>query len=902
MTARHVPHWPRMIRVAPLIILAASLLVVPLMGVFSERADADFSPVSADTGAQNLALCFHQYRKLAVELLIDQTASLQYGDNGIAGHGPGSDPDGKRVVLAQSVVQALAQVQGIAGGTIEVQAAGFGTDVEPVSTGPNGWTAVTSASAESISASLEQFRNRDSDVNTDYVTALSTANQNLQQERQSLGTQTCTAIVLFTDGAFSLNPGAAPPWYGTVSSAEATDPNSAVYAQGIKDLCAPDGIMDSLRSYDPPVFLFAAGLAPTPPPAGPAPDFSLLRGLALGTAVPGYATCGTPNGTGEFFDGNVNTLSSSLISGLVGGSPTAAACTEAGCSASFVTYPYTKSASVYVTANEPGQLSIAGLGGESVPVPPLGTSKQVDGVTLTTSIANPWPGQSDPGYQWLIGLTGFEPAADGKPTTWSIRFTPTPSSSPPTMTWQANVVSGVELVPEATGLQWRRGDEGDAYYRLVDGTTQIPAEQISDATLAGTVALEGAPTTVPVAEEGQSNRFRLTTPPIDPTTTATAATVRISGSIALRSGEVVPIEVTPPAIPVVAPHGPQPATALQFGLLEATLSQQRSLSGVQPVDPVAAYGELPVAAGPDGPGTFCIRSAPDVTEAGAAVSVRAPGTSCRHVRRGQVVDVPLVLRIGKPLSGRITGSIVATTQWIDGTTVYSWTIPVTGTVVVPPGSPIVDQTTLWLLVVGSVLGAAALWFVMCWCTAVLSRETTRIQHYQVEATLDASSSPPAVHFVAPNQDEFQFVLMPNGPGRTAVSRGLELKAPIRLFRPQDVVVQQSGVVVNGTLGATGGVRSSKGRIEHRIQGQWIFTTPTSELVAEDAEVIEGILHYFVPHVAAGTESRPGGLLDVIRTDLPLHFERIRARASRPGAEGISEAPDDAATATEPSVW
>src|SRR5664280_1413310 len=251
-------------------LLVAFLVVLPILGLTSGTAGADFVPNTALTGAQNLALCFQQYRKLAVELLIDQTASLQYGDNGIAGHGPGTDPTGKRVVLAQSVVQALAQVQGIAGGAINVQAAGFGTGVEPVATGgPNDWTPVTSSSAPSISASLEQFRTRDSDVNTDYVTALTTANQNLQLERQAMGGEACTAIVLFTDGAFSLNPGAAPPWYGPVSASEANDPNSAVYAQGIKDLCGPNGIMDSLRTYDPPVFLFAAGLAPTPPPAGP---------------------------------------------------------------------------------------------------------------------------------------------------------------------------------------------------------------------------------------------------------------------------------------------------------------------------------------------------------------------------------------------------------------------------------------------------------------------------------------------------------------------------------------------------------------------------------------------------------------------------------------------------------
>ena len=301
-------------------LLLALLMCIPLASLTSKSAGADFAPNPAASAAQNLASCIQQNGKAAVELLIDQTASLQYGDNGVPGHGPGTDPTGKRVVLAQSVVEALAQVQAITGGVINVQAAGFGTGVDPVATGgPNDWSSVTDATAGPVSVALEQFRNRESDVNTDYVTALTTANQNLQQERQAMGGQACTAILLFTDGAFSLNPGAAPPWYGQVSSSEANDPNSAVYAQGIKDLCAPNGIMDSLREYDPPVFLFAAGLAPSPPPSGPPQDFSLLRGLATGSGVAGFSSCGTPNATGAFINGNVNELSSDIISGLVGG-------------------------------------------------------------------------------------------------------------------------------------------------------------------------------------------------------------------------------------------------------------------------------------------------------------------------------------------------------------------------------------------------------------------------------------------------------------------------------------------------------------------------------------------------------------------------------------------------------
>jgi hypothetical protein len=795
-------------------------------------------------------------------------------------------------------------VQDIVGGTIEVQAAGFGTGVDPVSTGgPNNWTADTSASAASISADLEQFRSRDSDVNTDYVTALSTANQSLQEERQSLGGGACTAIVLFTDGAFSLNPGAAPPWYGSVSSSEANNPNSAVYSQGIKDLCEPNGIMDSLRTYDPPVFLFAAGLAPTPPPSGPPQDFALLKGLALGTPVPGYPTCGTPNGTGAFFNGGVNQLASGIISAIAGGTPAMATCGPASCDASFSTYPYTKSATVYVTTDQPGTLSIEGPDGNPVPVPALGTARQLDGITLTTSISNPWPGQTNPGYQWLIGLTGFKAPTGSNATAWTIHFAPTQASSP-TMSWQTNVVSGMQLTPEAIASPWERGGSGNSYYQLGDGTAEIPPAQIADSNLVGTVSLNGAVTTVPVMEVGQSSQFHLNDPSIAANTTATTATVNISGPITMKSGEVVPIDLMPPAVPVGVPHGPQPAAALQFGFVQAGLSNQRNSKGVEPTEPVVTSGTLPVTAGPDGPGTFCFRSTTNINEAGATGTVSPVGTDCRHLVKNQVVKIPFVLHITQPHSGKLTGSIVATTQWTHGTTAYSWTIPVTGAVVVPPGSPIVDQRTLWLLVVGSILAAAALWFLMCWWTALLSDKTNRTQHYKVEATLDASSPQPTLRFDVPKHEEFVFVHMTSEHARTADSQGLEFRAPIRLFRPQDVVVQQAGQVVNGTLGAAGGARSLKGRIEHRIQGQWIFTTPTSVPVAEDADVIEGMLHYFVPHSAAGTEGRPGGLLDEIRIDLPLHFERIRARASRLGtADGPSaSAGGIEPAAEEPSVW
>ncbi len=885
-------------------LLVAAMVVLPVIGLASETAGADFVPNTSLTGAQNLALCFQQYKKLAVELLIDQTASLQYGDNGIAGHGPGTDPTGKRVVLAQSVVQALAQVQGIAGGSINVQAAGFGTGVDPVPTGgPNEWTPVTGSSASSISASLEQFGTRNTDVNTDYVTALTTANQNLQQERQAMGGMACTAIVLFTDGAFSLNPGAAPPWYGPVSASDANDPNSAVYAKGVKNLCEPNGIMDSLRNYDPPVFLFAAGLAPSPPAQGSPPDFSLLQGLALGSAVPGYSSCGTPNGTGAFFDGNVNQLASGIISGLVGGTQTPATCTASRCTASFVTYPYTKSASVYVTTNQPGQLSVSGPNGQSIPVPALSASTQVDGVTLTTSISNPWPGQTNPGYQWLVGLTGFPPPSGDHPATWTIGFTPGSTSTAPVMNWQANVVSGIHLVPESSGVQWKRGDAGDAYYRLVAGTTPISPAQIASADLTGTVTLNGVGASDPMTQVGESNRFQLQVPAIDPTTTATAASLLITGSATMKSGETVPVNLVPPDIPVVAPHGPQPASTLRFGLLQASLSKQRNPNGVQPVEPLASMGVLPVAAGPDGSGTICIQSTDNVTEAGKPVGVRTVGPSCRHLTKGQIVDVSFALLAGHPASGKLVGSITATTKWIHGTEKYSWTIPVTGTVVVPPGSPIVDQTTLWLLVIGSVLGAALLWFVMCWWTALLSRRTRNIQHYTVDAVLESNT----LTFTNPSVEDFEFVELDSDRTRTARSLFLEMRAPIRLFRPQDLVVGQIGYVVTGTLGAARGARSRKGRIEHRIQGQWAFATPTSTAVAADADKVEGSLHYFVLEDASGTEARPGGLLDEIRKDVPLHLDIIRARASLLGPQNadqslVSSDGEPAQASEDTSLW
>ena len=307
---------------------------------------------------------------------------------------------------------------------------------------------------------------------------------------------------------------------------------------------------------------------------------------------------------------------------------------------------------------------------------------------------------------------------------------------------------------------------------------------------------------------------------------------------------------------VVAPHGPQPAPALRLGLLQATLSQSRTPKGVQPIEPLAASTALPVIAASSGPGTLCIRSTAGITEAGASVEVSPVKGVCRRLSGGQRDSLPLTLHIHRPLSGELRGSIVATTRWRYGTVSYSWTIPVTGTVVVPPGSPIVDQTTLWLLVIGSVVGAAVLWFLMCWWTALLSRKTRKIQHYTVDAILDATTNQATVRFDSPSQEDFVFVNMPNNHTRTALSQGLELKAPIRVFRPQDVIVGQPGAVVNGTLGSAGGRSSLKGRIEHRIQGQWVFTTSTLAYVAPDTKIIEGALHYFVLEDAAGTEQGP----------------------------------------------
>jgi len=368
--------------------------------------------------------------------------------------------------------------------------------------------------------------------------------------------------------------------------------------------------------------------------------------------------------------------------------------------------------------------------------------------------------------------------------------------------------------------------------------------------------------------------------------TSPFATVGVQGSVTLTSGDVVAVQVSGESIAVLSPHGPTPVSNLEFGTIQAARSHQRDAEGVQLPEPKVASGELMVRAGTGGPGRLCFVSAAGESEAGEPIAVAPIGAACRNIPASTTVAFPFQASIATPRLGALSGSIHVTTSWEYETTTYPWTVSVRGSVIVPPGDPIVDQETLWLLVIGSFLGVALLWILLSWYTARLPKRLSIIQGFKIPLTV----GPLSTDFEQETTDQprpfpkplWRF-LKPKGPRNAVVDdpespeSDLRLHAPIRVFRTQDLLTWREGYLAHGTLGRARRRRSAQGRLEHRIQGQWVFTVPLDGRVTAESESIKGELYVFVLTELKDTASSWRVLLASAEKDLIGAFDVIRSR-------------------------
>ena len=825
-------------------------------------------------GPANLDNCYQSNHEMAVELLIDRTASL-----GSPTHPTyGSDPRGKRVDFAQTVVSAMAGLTTRYGGQIDVQATAFGvgtTNVIP-------FTPLNTSSAGPISTQLKRFAHMHTTQATDYITALDQAHQALVSQAAAMspatsGQAVCKVIVWLTDGQFTVDdPGFYAGWMQPPTVVTSSNV-AAVTAAGLAMLCAAGGSADQV--HDAGIFLFAVGLA-----SDQNPDFSLLSGIAVGQPVTGTQqtkSCGANQAAaaaqGAFYSGGVGQLVLQLVTPLLSTPPpaqNAAKCTagQPTCSFSFTTYPRTVGADFLLEPDGVGPVTLHASSGRSFSLAP-GTSSSSGGVTVSAS-AGSYP---------FVTMRFTGPAPTG-PVNWTVTAHNTSTSG--SLGYTVPVLDfGIELRAVTGSPTWKRGEPSTATFVLTWRGKPLPAHLVASAGLTGSVAVSSAAVeSTPVLVLGGSKAKLKFTPPAG--NEASQATVTVSGKLKLTAAEgaeTIPVVAT--AQPSIIVTGvPAPPATLAFGVIHAASAHKLVADHGLVGRPVTKRIEMPVKGGAGDTGTLCFMAGKIAPTHGPAGTV---SRSCAKIPFGATRDVPLTIRLQRPWAGSLSGATVE--AWAASSASPQvrdrFEIPVSGSVLLPAIPTETDQGTFWLLVVLSFLLALGIWAAASVLVARL-KDPGRVKGYQMKVTitpgmdtiLSLPNDPTIWWYVTPRHDRLG--LRAFWPRKFEEDPILTLRARLRFFALQDVVVSRPGYLAHGSFGAAG-LRSRDARIAHKIRGEWVFTLPLDEPLPEgDVVALSGDLFFFIRDGDERTESDPSGVFESAQRGLGAAFKEILERYRR----------------------
>lgn len=832
-------------------------MIVALVGSTGFTGSASATPSPDADGVSNLATCYSAKKKMAVEMVIDESMSLN--DN---------DPLGARVDLARAVSEALTQIAavplGAEPGRIDLQVVGFGTEVEVVVP----WTGIDRATADSIAPQLDSFRDRHQQKNTDYVDALTTARGHVLEHAASMGKGNadgvCRAVFWFTDGQFDfsrvdhLRPGWAP-------DLDVKTDEAAVIRRGEGLLCDPDGIADQYRSSE--TYLLTAALLSNGFKGG---DDELLKRITEGDAhcgaIPGRAT-----GT-YFSSADVRRLVISFVPAVIGPPPPIEQRTNcrAGvvCVEKFHVTEATVAVNLFVDSQPGGRLALVSPDGGMLDLVPKASDRTLAGAKLASRAAG--------GTRLVtIDLDKATQAAIGE---WQVQFKP--DNDPAHLSIWVSARTGLSLLP-IKAETWTRGQPGTVVFQVVDHLGRpLASSAVAKVNLVGRVTHgDDVSKPIPLSYDPSSARATLAYTP-DLAEPASSATVGVIGTVATTAGEQSQLGASA-KVSVKVANAPQGPDSLNIGVVTARRQKERDADRRQPVLPIELERTLSVLAGADGGGTFCITDGSSATVGSQAAVIRPIGGACRHIDAGARVSIPVRISIEEPgQGGTLTGYVAATTQSDLGIEKFAVSIPVRGDVVVPPGDPILDSPTFWKLVIISLFVPGVLWLALSYLTSMFNRPTT-IKGFRVPATVRPANS----EFETPSMssDDFEFLTAPSPRTHTVRFEELTLTAPVRIFRSQDAIVERPGHVVHGSLGAGGHGKTAKGRIAHQIQGQWAFAVPEQTSVVDPAKPLTGDLYLFVRDDAFALESEAGGLLDRSKKELSARLPDIIKRLQRLGS-------------------
>ncbi|MEN9595563.1 MAG: hypothetical protein RLY23_2046, partial [Actinomycetota bacterium] len=368
---------------------------------------------------------------------------------------------------------------------------------------------------------------------------------------------------------------------------------------------------------------------------------------------------------------------------------------------------------------------------------------------------------------------------------------------------------------------------------------------------------------------------------------ASSALVVASGSFTTSGGTVVPVSATLQR-PVLVAGAPYVVGVFDLGVVRAGRSQSRDKDQRQAVLPVTAKGHFKIVAGAAG-GTVCLSTSRSITVGSQRYGLVPIGKNCVRLKPSTTVRYTATVRIAEPTAGQVAGEINLTTQSTDtGSKPVQLGVTARGEIIIDPADPFTDSGRAVGLILFGILIPLLLWIFSAWWLAAFNRKTIP---FITATSVKARLTPSRADFEVPTgADEIPPFISSNGPRRVSFE-SVDVKAPTRLFRPQDAIAKQSGMTLIGSLGSGSRLSRNSARIGHQIQSQWIFAVANGTVIPEGGE-IEGTLYLLSNIDLLNAEQGPGGLHDRARKELLRDYETIRDLLSKPNQTPASDSSDD----------
>jgi hypothetical protein len=693
---------------------------------------------------------------------------------------------------------------------LDLAVVGFASDVR----GPTGqraevtdWVNVAPGQEDTVTSTVLGFADRKSGAETDYVTALASAQDLLIQRQSELGLASgdlCTAILWFTDGKFDLVLNSSSRTWTADLNLQGSDLDRLeAIRRGTDLLCVPGGLADQLRSASTHLLTFAL-LSDR----FEGEDEALLLKVTLGADGCGEIDA---TATGAYFPGRVpDGIADCFYLALQGsGCPASPAepgqCTATGpCVRTFVIDDSIDTIRLeYVALPSLADVVLRSPSGQEISLADDG-AHSLTGVELRVSSA------TSAGFATLVVADG-DTAGYGR---WEVVNRPAEPGSLDLEVIAAPVyrlrldapedaVRGEAFSVDAvlTGRSGQAIDpetvEGFAGVRLeiVDGDETSEIDLVAG-TSRGTFTAE---VVLPLEND------------------ALTADLMVVAGLSTNDGTATEIRSSRQVLDVISPGFIRVQRSLDVGVIEVERAPDRDDDHSQTPQPVdAAVGDLKFTAPRDVGGTACIGDAQwAIDRTGLDLE---PERECISLSAGETGSVDVSLVYDDPQAGPLAGRLpVTVTSDLDDST-RTVEVAIDGQVRIPPPEPWSNTGfRLLFLLLGTLGPALAYGLASLYVSRFNEPSLVQMVTHPLSLHPYGAEVGPALT-VSGEGSGFSFL---DGKERSVASGSLTFDAPRRIIRePAATVASALGETIVTSLRPT--PETGRSEIGHELNGHWVF--------------------------------------------------------------------------------